>query len=173
MLFPPQIARKRLSSTLKFFFEDLEKVCNVNKWKYDPPINNEKVWKNSMITIEEILQYPSGRPQTYQITYNIPSFVTSTQIGYKHIINITIPDSYPNNLSQVKINHKTKLNHPRNMGNYLCLKVNGEMDRIIMNLLNQLLWEKNDIYGELEDFKRNDNGNRKVLLREMEKMWGY
>lgn len=177
-LFPPSIIYRRIEISLKSFYTDLKTFCKTMGWRCDPYVSTSdgKVikWKNNLVEIEQIEQYDDGRAKGFLFTYRIPSpigppFDSSKkanitdnipQIGYKHKIYVSLPYNYPSVRSiessvqrtdTLYIESRSQLFHPRfylREKSWGCIMINGEIDRIAMNLFQQLLWEPGHIWKE-------------------------
>ncbi len=63
------------------------------------------------------------------------------ELSFSHRFKITLPREYPQNLSQIMIINETPLYHPRitGIGSKACYSVNGEIDRILVDILYNVL----------------------------------
>ena len=188
-LFPPGILYRRIEISLKTFYDDLKTFSKTMNWKFDPYVNSSNgkthKWKNNLVEVEQIEQYDDGRPKGYILTYYIPSPIgepldTSRPanltdniplIGYKHKIYVSLPFNYPSVRSiessvqrsdTLYIESRSQLFHPRfylRQKSWGCVMVNGEIDRIAMNLFQQFITfhTRHDIIG-------NDYGNCKIII---------
>lgn len=177
-LFPPSIIYRRIEISLKSFYSDLKTFCKTMGWRCDPYTNTSdgKVikWKNNLVEIEQIEQYDDGRAKGFLFTYRIPSTIgppfdsskkanltdNIPQIGYKHKIYVSLPYNYPSVRSvessvqrtdALYIESRSQLYHPRfylREKSWGCIMINGEIDRIAMNLFQQLLWEPSHVWKE-------------------------
>ena len=214
-LFPPGILYRRIEISLKTFYDDLKTFSKTMNWKFDPYVNSSNgkthKWKNNLVEVEQIEQYDDGRPKGYILTYYIPSPIgepldTSRPanltdniplIGYKHKIYVSLPFNYPSVRSiessvqrsdTLYIESRSQLFHPRfylRQKSWGCVMVNGEIDRIAMNLFQQLLWEPGHVWKEKPNQETTNNINatnwakncgkeeiHKYLLRLMDEKWG-
>ena len=69
------------------------------------------------------------------------------EISYYHCFIFSIPREYPQNLGQIQIINKTKLFHPRitAVGTKACYAVNGEIDRILVDIIYNILLRPNTV----------------------------
>lgn len=86
------------------------------------------------------------------------------------------------------IESRTQLFHPRfylREKSWGCIMVNGEIDRIIMNLMQQLLWEPTHVWKDASEFETTNNrfaskwatdfGKNEVykfVIQKMDEKWG-
>ena len=176
-LFPPGIIYRRIEISLKTFYNDLAIFCKNMHWRCDPYVNESDgkrhKWKNNLVEIEQIEEYDDGRAKGFIFTYHIPSPIGQALtdnppdleknlplIGYKHKIYVSLPFNYPSVRSiessvqrsdTLYIESRSQLFHPRfylREKSWGCIMVNGEIDRIAMNLFQQLLWEPSHIWKE-------------------------
>lgn len=76
---------------------------------------------------------------------NFPGVVAQTnkepQLSYYHKFEIELPREYPQNLSEIRIVNRTPLYHPRiaEVGTKACYAVNGELDRILVDIIYNVL----------------------------------
>lgn len=158
-------------------------------WRFDPYISTsdgkKNKWKNNLVEIEQIEEYDDGRAKGFIFTFHIPSpigppFDTSRpanltdnlpQIGYKHKIYVSLPYNYPSVRSiesnvqrtdTLYIESRSQLFHPRfylRTKSWGCIMVNGEIDRIAMNLFQQLLWEPGHVWKDNSQQETTNNHN--------------
>ena len=142
-------------------------------------------WDHNLVKITQIESYPADRPKGFIFTFLIPSPVNSPknlsqppnltnnipQIGYNHKIYVCLPRNYPAvksvELAQpgtdtLYIESRPQLWHPRfylQQKSWGCIMVNGEIDRIAMNLFQQLLWEPGHVWKLSEERETTNNSN--------------
>lgn len=63
------------------------------------------------------------------------------ELSYEHSFYFVVPREYPQNLGRIKIVNETSLYHPRigMAGSNACYTVNGEIDRILVDLIYNVL----------------------------------
>lgn len=105
---------------------------------------NDK-WEHPQFTIEIIQKYPDRAYKTLRFTSNdLPGLIAvepKLEVVYRHRFHFTIPREYPQNLGNIKIVTETPLYHPRMgaVGANACYTVNGEVDRIFVDLIYNVL----------------------------------
>lgn len=213
-LFPPKIIHRRIEISLKSFYNDLSIFCKTMHWRCDPVFNENdgkrQKWKNNLVDIEQIEEYDDGRAKGFIFTFHIPSPIGKglgnkppnltdniPQIGYKHKIYVSLPFNYPSVRSiessvqrsdTLYIESRSQLFHPRfylREKSWGCIMVNGEIDRIAMNLFQQLLWEPTHVWKENPAHETTNNidatnwaklcGRKEIhqlLLKYMTQQWG-
>lgn len=67
--------------------------------------------------------------------------IPKIQVSNDHIFHFIIPREYPQNLGKIKIVNETPLYHPRmgSAGSNACYTVNGEVDRVLVDLIYNVL----------------------------------
>ena len=213
-LFPPSIIYRRIGISLKTFYDDLMVFCKKMNWKCEPFVNESDgkrlKCRNNLVDIQQIEEYDDGRAKGFIFTYFIPSPIGKALsgnapnltdnppiIGYKHKIYVSLPFNYPSVRSiessvqrsdTLYIESRSQLFHPRfylREKSWGCIMVNGEIDRIAMNLFQQLLWEPGHVWKEdpnLETTNNFDASNwakdcgkepiHQFLLKMMNDQWG-
>lgn len=167
-------------------------------------------WQNNLVEVELFEQYSDNRAKAFLFTYHIPSPVGNPknkgranltdnppEVGYKHQIYVAIPMNYPSvravessgQRSDITyIESRSQLWHPRfylQQKSWGCIMVNGELDRIAMNLFQQLLWEPGHVWklpGEHETTNNRaasqwgkEMGHNEIhqfMIRLMTERWG-
>lgn len=78
--------------------------------------------------------------------YEVPGVVAISkqkqlEVAYTHRFRFSLPREYPQNLGKIKIVNETPLFHPRIglTGTKVCYTVNGEVDRILVDLIFNIL----------------------------------
>jgi hypothetical protein len=173
MFFPTLIIYKRINTSLEFFYKDLMVFSKNMNWKCDFPKNHceteesdtKKIhWSNNLVEIKMIETYTEeSRPKYFEFEYFIPSptdyqeikgkdlnlTYNPPKISLNHKFRVEIPPSYPANLDKIRILSITTIFHPRfsqNKNSIGCIFVNGELDKIAMNLFQHLLWEPSFVF---------------------------
>ncbi len=212
-LFPPSIIYRRIEISLKSFYNDLAVFCKNMHWRCDPVFSENdgkrQKWKNNLVEIEQIEEYEDERAKGFIFTFHIPSPIGMALtnkpanltdniplIGYKHKIYVSLPFNYPSVRSiessaqrsdTLYIESRSQLFHPRfflRQKSWGCIMVNGEIDRIAMNLFQQLLWEPTHVWKENPNLETTNNINatnwakdcgreeiHKFLLEKMNERW--
>jgi hypothetical protein len=174
LIWTAEMLRKRLENTISQFYDDLEIYCGKMKWRYTKPTHSKLHWDNNMVMVQ--CKNRTGTPLEFEVTYKLPSLNVAKKVTYEHVYRITLPKSYPQDLGQVRIMNTSGMHHPRNFGHYMCLTVNGEMDRILMNLFNQTIWVHSEIFPKHSDSGSSISVNLKktetLIAKEMNKMHG-
>lgn len=215
-LYTPGIIYRRIDNSLKNFFEDLKVLCKNKHWQYEPYVKESNgkrhKWKNNLVQIEQIEEYDDGRAKGFLFTFFIPSPIgpgllnkpenltdNPPVLGYKHKIYVSLPFNYPS-VSAIEsrvqrsdtlyIETRSQLFHPRfylREKTWGSIIVTGEIDKIAMNLFQQLLWEPSHVIWE-EDPEHEPINNQQAinwvtnygsepihqfLLSKMNDQWGW
>lgn len=151
------------------FYDTLFHYCHSINWKYDAPVNssfyNEDEesynieWSNSLVKVQLINKYSSGRPQTFLFEFFIPSLSQRPNFDkdsyllneegvlfYHHEIQVLLPEEYPAQVNTIEIRSLTKLWHPHfgDEGLFL-INLYTELDKIGMHLFCQLIWDSDHV----------------------------
>lgn len=97
--------------------------------------------------MEIIARFPDQAYRTIQLTcQGLPGLVNvikpnQLDISYYHKFHFSIPREYPQNLGTIQIVPDTPLFHPRirAVGTKACYAVNGEIDRILIDIIYNIL----------------------------------
>lgn len=95
--------------------------------------------------VEVVDRYPDHAYRTIRLTMEgIPGVVDATpepKLSYHHRFYFMVPREYPQNLGKIKIVNETPLFHPRiaAVGTKACYTVNGEIDRVLVDLIYNVL----------------------------------
>ncbi len=116
------------------------------------PKKKSNVWEHSQFLVEIISFYSDQAYKTIRLTCkNLPGLVAvehgELKINYEHIFEFSLPREYPQNLGTIQIIPKTPLFHPRirEVGTKACYVVNGEIDRILIDIIFNILLRPNTV----------------------------
>lgn len=172
-----------------------------NVWTCPPPkwLNSENGgfnYHNNMVRIR-LTSNPANRPVRLSLVFSIPSVVSKNHqqiptghrkievngtrlvIGFDHHFEVRLSPNYPANLSQTQVVPQTTLLNPRwgqGHGYRPCYQINGELDRILMTVFQQLLWLDTDqLSGSAFQWNSYDGGTpglvHQLLLQEMDRLF--
>lgn len=144
---PALIFNRRIEIVIENFYKEFTKFASDNQILITNHKRIEDSWIQDDITIKS-----SGRrkDKTYKgfevILKRIPGIINKKNdkpiIGFNHLFIFKIPRYYPHRLDKIKIFCRTPLLHPRCSYNKeipVCYIVNGEIDRIIMDIIFNVL----------------------------------
>jgi hypothetical protein len=105
------------------------------------------VWEHPQFTIAIGEKYADGAYKTLKfILHDLPGVFSisakdEVELSYHHRFYFTLPREYPQNLGKIKIVNETPLFHPRitRVGTTACYVVNGEIDRILLDIIFNIL----------------------------------
>ena len=147
ILFPAKILNLRINTSIEQFFKDFENYITRKGWVYQEP---KKIadyhWKGIDFEIRISNYYKDKAIKSIQYALFIPGIKelkgNSPVITYSHTFKIELPREYPARVDKIKIFAETQQFHPRfsNSGwGEGCLHINGEIDRILMDMIFQVL----------------------------------
>ena len=104
-------------------------------------------WEHPQFNINITEKYPDGAYQIVQLAMSdLPGVVAvgldgKIEISLKHSFHFFLPRDYPQSLGKIKIVNETPLFHPRMAaaGTNACYTVNGEVDRVLVDLIYNVL----------------------------------
>jgi hypothetical protein len=102
-------------------------------------------WLHPQFVVQITKKYPDKAFQTMRfVMKDVPGIVEVSpkiQLAYEHSFYFVIPREYPQNLGSIRITSETPLFHPRMgvVGTNACYAVNGEIDRILIDLIYNVL----------------------------------
>lgn len=147
ILFPAKILNLRINTSIEQFFKDFEQYLTKKGWHYEEP---EKVaeyhWKGVDFEIKVSHYHADKAIKSIQYALFIPGIKelkgNEPIITHNHTFRIELPREYPARVDKIKIFAETQQFHPRfsNSGwGEGCLHINGEIDRILMDMIFQTL----------------------------------
>ncbi|MHA1739486.1 MAG: hypothetical protein ACTSXA_12045 [Candidatus Heimdallarchaeota archaeon] len=156
----------------------MEDLFKQKGWKWIPYKRTGDKWIQEDYSIEVKGKHGDG---TYRnLIYTVrrtPGLVgqsTNSQlmnIGYKHKFSISLPREYPANLAKIEMRTVTRLWHPRiptsGVGK-ACITVNGEVDRIFIDLIYNLLMDARRIRPP-KLYPKEDSGMNVTAMRWFER----
>ena len=167
LLFPPKILNLRIRTSIEQFFHDLEAYFKTKKFEWVPPEEiEENHWRTPDLEIKVIARNPDDSIKTIQYGLNIPGVKglkgNSPIMNYNHTFRIELPREYPARVDKIRIIADTQVFHPRfSISGFgeACIQINGEIDRVLMDLILQVLYDPDRVrppklYSDA-DFGRN------------------
>lgn len=156
----------------------MEDLFKKKGWKWVPYKRTGDKWVQEDYTIEMKGKYADGtyRNMIFSVR-RTPGLVGESSnrkflnIGYDHKFSINLPREYPANLAQVKMRTVTRLWHPRIPSSGIgeaCIYVNGEVDRIFIDLIYNLLMDPRRIRPP-KLFPNEDSGMNSIAMRWFER----
>ncbi len=139
---PPKIFNRRIDVLIEdFYASSLAQVYEREGWSYLPPTRTGQEWRHSLVSVRVVDAHPDGAYQTLRVELTgIPGVVAldgvTPRVGWNHTYEFGLPRRYPSDL-KIDIINRTPLVHPRfrGTGKNACYNVNGEVDRIIVDLI--------------------------------------
>ncbi|MHA2365916.1 MAG: hypothetical protein ACXAC7_18295 [Candidatus Hodarchaeales archaeon] len=191
-MFPPKVINRRVKNSILAFLSDLKKIHESHGWIYDPPTQlSDNHWRSQDVDIKITNFHEDGAIKTIDYLIKIPGIISLRGnrpiYGKYHKVEITLPREYPTRVDKIALKSLSTLFHPRfstSEGNQPCVTINGELDRILMDLLYHILYEPSrvqppslyqadsGINGQAMRFyeRKGPNAVHQMLLTEWEKM---
>lgn len=159
-LFPPKILNLRLRTGIEQFFEDYSHYCRRQGWPTKKPslVDELKLhFRHPQFEVRVQKFYPDGAAHVLQYyVKGVPGVQKVTEATIeeieqgkgtmvmvdKHSFRIELPREYPNLLSKIRVFNESEMFHPRfgkTVQTEVCIAVNGEIDRILLDLVFQIL----------------------------------
>lgn len=172
--FPASVINARIVESINVFYESMKEFFEKKGWQWTPPRQQGEKWIQEDYSIEIRGKYSDGAYRDILFTMRrTPGLISQSRntdhlsIGYQHKFMIYLPREYPANLSHIKMRAVTKLWHPRistGRSGEACITVNGELDRILIDLIYHVLLDPKrirppKIYPK-EDFGMNGTAMR-------------
>ncbi len=176
--FPATVVNARIAESINVFYDSMEDFFKKEGWKWHPFARKGDKWVQEDYTVEITGKYQDGAYREILFTTRrTPGLVGQStkkeqmNIGYTHKFSIHLPRVYPANLSHIKMKSISKLWHPRismsGRGD-ACITVNGEVDRILIDLIFHLLMDPKRIRPP-KLYPKEDSGMNTLAMRWFEK----
>ena len=191
ILFPAKILNLRINTSIEQFFKDFEGYITRKGWIFQEP---EKLgdyhWKSIDFEIRVSNYHADKAIKSIQYALFIPGIKelkgNKPVITHSHTFRIELPREYPARVDKIKIFAETQQFHPRFSDSGWgegCLHINGEIDRILMDMIFQVLQDPERIrpprFYPDSDFGTNStamkwyqNGDPHELYKSMLDKWG-
>ncbi|OLS16417.1 MAG: hypothetical protein HeimC3_54690 [Candidatus Heimdallarchaeota archaeon LC_3] len=169
LLFPPKILNLRIKTSIENFFADLELYFIKKGWEWvDPEKIGDFHWRTPDFDIKVISRNADDSIRAIQYGLNIPGVIglngKDPIITFSHSFRIELPREYPARVDKIRIIADSQIFHPRFSISGLgeaCLQINGEIDRILMDMIFQVLYDPDRVrppkYYNDADFGRNSS----------------
>jgi len=150
MNFPPTVVNARIAESIHVFYEAMEDFFKKKGWKWAPYKRTGDKWIQEDYSITIRTKYADGTYKELVFTLRRTPGIVSQSLGSslnlsdKHKVSILLPREYPANLAHIKMRLLTPLWHPRismRRGGDACITVNGEVDRILIDLIYHILMD--------------------------------
>ncbi|HUU77086.1 MAG TPA: hypothetical protein VMX55_01985 [candidate division Zixibacteria bacterium] len=148
------------------------------RWKWPPFTRKGDKWTQEDFSVDVIGKFKDGTFREIMFSVRrLPGLIGQSgskdhlNIGYEHKFLIYLPREYPANLSHIKMRSATRIWHPRismSGSGDACITVNGEIDRILIDLIYHLLMDPRRIRPP-KLFPKEDSGLNAVAMRWFEK----
>lgn len=153
LLFPAKIFNLRIATSLELFFNDFESYITRKGWPYQAPEQiGEYHWKAPDFEIRISKFYTDKAIKSIQYALFIPGIKEikgeKPVYSYSHTFKIELPREYPARVDKIRIYAETQQFHPRFSTSGWgegCIHINGEIDRILVDLIFQVLQDPDRI----------------------------
>lgn len=154
----------RIHTSIETFFKDLELYFKRKKWPVDKPKHMQCEqnkpggpscnyhWKSSDLEIKVSEFHPDKSIKSIQYTLYMPGIKELKDekpvYSFTHSFKIELPREYPARVDKIKLFATTQIFHPRfhtDGWGEGCIQINGEIDRILMDLIFQVLCDPDRI----------------------------
>ncbi|NHK32797.1 MAG: hypothetical protein FK730_15715 [Asgard group archaeon] len=176
--FPASVVNARIAESITVFYESMDEFFKKQGWKWIPYRQTGNKWIQEDFLVEIKRKFSDGAIQELLFTmYRIPGIVgqptksNRLNIGYSHKFSIMLPREYPANLSHIKMRAVSPLWHPRismGRGGDACITVNGEVDRILIDIIYHILMDPKRIRPP-KLYPKEDSGMNVTAMRWFEK----
>ncbi|MBN1331166.1 MAG: hypothetical protein JXA54_16965 [Candidatus Heimdallarchaeota archaeon] len=175
--FPATVVNARIAESISVFYESMEEFFKKKGWRWTSYKQTSDKWVQEDYSIEIKGKFSDGTYQTIVFTMRrTPGLVGQSlsdqlNISYEHKFSILLPREYPANLSHIKMSSLTPLWHPRismGRGGNACITVNGEIDRILIDIIYHILMDPKRIRPP-KLYPKEDSGMNVGAMRWFEK----
>ena len=152
----------------------MEDYFKKQRWKWTQFSRNGDKWIQEDFSVDIIGKYNDGTYREIMFSVRrLPGLIGQSKdknhlnIKYEHKFLIYLPREYPANLSHIKMRSATRLWHPRismTGSGDACITVNGEVDRILIDLIYHLLMDPRRIRPP-KLFPKEDSGLNAAAMR--------
>jgi hypothetical protein len=169
LLFPPKILNLRIKTSIEQFFSDLKQYFDVKNWDWvDPEEIADFHWRTPDLEIKVVARNSDDSIRAIQYGLNIPGVVglngKEPILTMAHAFRIELPREYPARVDKIRIIADSQMFHPRFSISGLgeaCIQINGEIDRILMDMIFQVLYDPDRVrppkFYDDADFGRNSS----------------
>ena len=146
--FPTRVLNERVAVFVDAFFDEMGGLYEEQGWPWREPERGAGRWDHDDCTIRIARRFNDQAARTLEVKLrNLPGIEAvdgagEAEVTHEHRFRIDIPRSYPNNLGAIVVRSMKRLYHPRIGGSgrgEACIHVNGEIDRVLLNLVRQIL----------------------------------
>lgn len=185
ILFPAKILNLRINTSIEQFLKDFEQYLTKKGWPVD---QFEKVdtyhWRTTDFEIRVSEYHPDKAIKSIQYALFLPSVRELKDnkpiVNYLHTFKIELPREYPARVDKIKIFAETQIFHPRFSTSGWgegCIHINGEVDRILMDMIFQVLFDPDRIrppkYYQDSDFGTNSTAMKWFQNDDPQKLYDY
>lgn len=166
MKFPPDIFNQRVTTCIDAFYEGIRQVFIREGWRWVKPQCEERRWNHPEFGVSINSRRRDETIKSLKIELRgVPGVVdlkkSKPKLGHAHTFVVQIPRDYPANLKDIAVFARSRVVHPRIAGRYgghACLIVNGDLDRVLLNIVFQVLLEPSHVQPP-KLYKDRDFGN--------------
>jgi hypothetical protein len=152
-LLPPPVFNRRISFAIQAFYDEMERLYKKENWRWYKYNFSKNQWNHPNYTIKINSFYKDKTFARLDFLINgVPHIANIsecqiTELSYEHYFYFNIPREYPDNLGKINIRNKSFIYHPRfsNQGAPACYVVNGDIDRILIDIIYNLLLRPSNV----------------------------
>jgi hypothetical protein len=142
------VLNERVAVFVDAFFDQMARLYQEQGWPWREPERGDGRWDHDDFTIRVARRFNDKAARTLEVKLrNLPGIEAvngagNVEVTRDHRFRIDIPRSYPNNLGAIVVRSMKRLYHPRigtSGRGEACIHVNGEIDRVLLNLIRQIL----------------------------------
>lgn len=145
--FPPRVFNERIAVFVDAFYEETARLYAAQGWPWEEPTRSEWHWEHPDFDVRIARRHKDGAARSLEIRLrSLPGIESvvgeDVTVTYEHRFRVDIPRAYPNKLGQIVVRSMKKLYHPRigtSGKGEACIHVNGEIDRVLLNIVRQVL----------------------------------
>ena len=146
--FPTRVFNERIAVFIDAFFDEMARLYKAQGWAWEEPSRAAGRWEHPDFAVRIARRHKDGAARTVEIGLShlpgIESVSSSDEVTLTsdHCFRIDIPRSYPADLGAIVVRSLKTLYHPRigtSGKGQACIHVNGEIDRVLMNIVWQVL----------------------------------
>lgn len=146
--FPTSIFNERIAVFVDAFLDEMARLYAEQGWAWDEPTRSAGRWEHADFVIRIAGRSKDKAARTLEVKLrNLPGVEAvdadgKVDLTHEHRFRIDVPRSYPNNLGAIVVRSMKTLYHPRigrSGKGEACVHVNGEIDRVLLNLVRQVL----------------------------------
>ena len=148
--FPTRVFNERIAVFVDAFYEEMARLYAAQRWPWQQPRRREGRWHHPDFDVRVARRHRDGAIRTLEVhAHHLPGIESvgsqaEVTLTRDHRFRIDVPRAYPNKLGTIVVRSMKKLYHPRigtSGKGEACIHVNGEIDRVLLNIVRQILMD--------------------------------